>query len=218
MNELQLYSFIHLGCTYKIMNKFFSVHLLRECSRVSKREFMTNKFIYTAQEYAAKHQITASALRKRRLSGKLDGLYEIRNKMYFYTDDGPNKDSFTGKIVSGATKKRRNVPRHLSRITSNSLQLANDLKQMFRINRKLKESEIEHITPDIIQVAKERHRAELDKKLKEPFLQKEDLILQEQQKMIDKRLIEQDRRFEEETKNMSDPFETNGVDTRDIYY
>ena len=163
---------------------------------------MTNKFIYTAQEYAAKHQITASALRKRRLSGKLDGLYEIRNKMYFYTDDGPNKDSFTGKIVSGATKKRRNVPRHLSRITSNSLQLANDLKQMFRINKKLKEFEIEHITPDIIEVAKKRHREELDKKLKQPFLPNQEQLLQ------DKYLIEQDERLEREQKKFRNPFAT----------
>jgi|TARA_B100001964_G_C14137535_1_gene555846 hypothetical protein len=180
---------------------------------------MTNKFIYTAQEYAAKHQITASALRKRRLSGKLDGLYEIRNKMYFYTDDGPNKDSFTGKIVSGATKKRRNVPRHLSRITSNSLQLANDLKQMFRINRKLKESEIEHITPDIIQVAKERHQQKILEKMKEPFLSNHDLMMQQQQKMVDKHLIEQDQRFEEENKNFSSPLEPkNDVNERDVYF
>ena len=179
---------------------------------------MTNKFIYTPKEYAAKHQITASALRKRRLAGKLEGLYELREGMYFYADGGPNKVNFTGKIGPWSVSKRRNVPRHQTRYTSSSLQQSNDLKQLMRIQGWLKESEIEHITPDIIQVAKERHRVELDKKLKQPFLSNEDLILQQQQKMQDKRLMEQDQRYEAETKNMSSPFETNNIDKRDIYY
>ena len=180
---------------------------------------MSKKFIYTPKEYAAKHRITASALRKRRLNGKLDNLYEVREGKYFYADGGPNKDNFTGKIGPWSMKKRRNIPRHQTRYASNSLQQSNDLKQLMRIQGWMKESEIEHITPDIIQVAKDRHRAELDKKLKEPFLPNEDLILQEQQRMIDKHLIEQDRRFEEENKNMASPFEAkNDINKRDIYY
>ena len=173
---------------------------------------MTKKFIYTAAEYANKLNLTASALRKRRLAGKLEGLYELREGKYFYADVGPNKESFTGKN-SWSVVKRRNVPRHLSRITSNSLQLANDLKQMFRINKKLKESEIEHITPDIIEVAKQRHREELDKKLKQPFLPNQEQLLQ------DKHLMQMDERFEAENKNFSSPFEPkNNIDKRDIYY
>ena len=179
---------------------------------------MTNKFIYTPREYAAKLRITASALRKRRLAGKLDSLYEVREGKYFYADGGPNKDSFTGKN-SWSVSKRRNVPRHQTHYTSNSLQQSNDLKQLMRIQGWMKETEIEHITPDIIAVAKERHRAELDKKLKEPFLPNTDAIMQQQQKMVDKRLIEQDRRYEEENRNMSSPFEPkNDIDKRDIYY
>ena len=173
---------------------------------------MTNKFIYTPREYAAKHQITASALRKRRLAGKLDGLYEVREGMYFYADGGPNKDSFTGKN-SWSVSKRRNVPRHQTHYTSNSLQRSNDLKQLMRIQGWMKETEIEHITPDIIAVAKERHRAELDKKLKEPFLQNQEQLLQ------DKHLIQLDERLEEENKKFSSPFEPkNDIDKEDIYY
>ena len=125
---------------------------------------MTNKFIYTPREYAAKHQITASALRKRRLAGKLDGLYEVREGMYFYADGGPNKDSFTGKN-SWSVSKRRNVPRHQTHYTSGSLQRSNDLKQLMRIQRMMREEEIEHITPDIIQVAKERHQQKILEKM-----------------------------------------------------
>jgi len=200
MNELQSYSFIHLGCTYKKMNKFFSVHLLREDSRVSKREHMTNKFIYTAAEYANKLNLTASALRKRRLAGKLEGLYELRDNEYFYADGGPNKDSFTP--LNSRSKKRRKVPSSMTRYTSSSLQKANDLKQLMRIQRMMKEEEIEHITPDIIAVAKQRHREELDKKLKQPFLPNQEQVLQ------DKFLIEQDERLEREQKNFRNPFAT----------
>jgi hypothetical protein len=200
MNELQLYSFIHLGCTYKKMNIFISVHLLREDSRVSKREHMTNKFIYTAAEYANKLNLTASALRKRRLAGKLEGLYELRDNEYFYADGGPNKDSFTP--LNSRSKKRRKVPSSMTRYTSSSLQKANDLKQLMRIQRMMKEEEIEHITPDIIAVAKQRHREELDKKLKHPFLPNQEQVLQ------DKFLIEQDERLEREQKNFRNPFAT----------
>ena len=174
---------------------------------------MTNKFIYTPKEYAAKHQITASALRKRRLAGKLEGLYELREGMYFYADGGPNKVNFTGKIGPWSVSKRRNVPRHQTRYTSSSLQQSNDLKQLMRIQGWLKESEIEHITPDIIEVAKQRHREELDKKLKQPFIPNQEQLLQ------DKHLIQVDERLEEENKNFSSPFEPkNNIDKRDIYY
>ena len=137
MNELQLYSFIHLGLAYKKMNKFFSVHLLREDSRVSKRELMIKKFIYTAKEYANKLNLTASALRKRRLAGKLEGLYELRDNEYFYADGGPNKDIFAP--LNSRSKKRRQVPRSKTRYTSSSLQKSNDLKQLMRIKGWMKD-------------------------------------------------------------------------------
>ena len=201
------------------MNKKISVHLLRESSRVSKKELMTNKFIYTAKEYANKCRISASALRKRRLAGKLEGLYEVREGFYFYADGGSNKGSFTGKNLPRSVSKRRNVPRHQTRYASGSLQRSNDLKQLMRIQNWLKETEIEHITPDIIEVAKQRHKEELFKKLKEPFLPNTDAIMQQQQKMVDKRLIEIDEKYEAENKNMSSPFEPkNNIDKRDIYY
>jgi hypothetical protein len=161
---------------------------------------MTNKFIYTAAEYANKLNLTASALRKRRLAGKLEGLYELRDNEYFYADGGPNKDSFTP--LNSRSKKRRKVPSSMTRYTSSSLQKANDLKQLMRIQRMMKEEEIEHITPDIIAVAKQRHREELDKKLKQPFLPNQEQVLQ------DKFLIEQDERLEREQKNFRNPFAT----------
>ena len=90
----------------------------------------------------------------------------------------------------------------MTRYTSSSLQKANDLKQLMRIQRMMKEEEIEHITPDIIAVAKQRHREELDKKLKQPFLPNQEQVLQ------DKFLIEQDERLEREQRRFNNPFAT----------
>ena len=57
---------------------------------------------FNSAEYSQLQGITASALRKRRLSGKLDGLYKVIDGKYMYATARPNKESFTGKI-----KKRR---------------------------------------------------------------------------------------------------------------
>ena len=215
MNELQSYSFIHLGYTYKKMNIFISVHLLREDSRVSKREHMTNKFIYTAKEYANKLNLTASALRKRRLAGKLEGLYELRNKKYFYADVGPNKDSFS-LLNSRSVSKRRNIPRNKTRYTKYALQKANDIKQLMRIQGWMKEEQINHITPDIIEVAKQRHQEELNKKIKQSYPGSYEL---EQKRAYDKWLMEQDERLESEQKNFKNPFKP-GEDReeKEIFY
>ena len=107
---------------------------------------------FNSAEYAQLLGITASALRKRRLSGKLEGLYKVLDGKYMYAAPRPNKVSFTGK------KRRRNVPRHLTRYTSSAMAAANDLKQLARIKRLLTENEVQEITPDIIEVAKERRR------------------------------------------------------------
>jgi len=111
---------------------------------------------FNSAEYAQLLGITASALRKRRLSGKLEGLYKVIDGQYMYAAPRPNKVSFTGK------KRRRNVPRHLTRYTSSAMAAANDLKQLARIQRLLTENEVQEITPDIIEVAKERRRKRLE--------------------------------------------------------
>ena len=55
---------------------------------------------FNSAEYAQLLGITASALRKRRLSGKLEGLYKVLDGKYMYAAPRPNKQSFTGKIKS----------------------------------------------------------------------------------------------------------------------
>jgi len=119
---------------------------------------MDLKYKFTAKEYATMQGITASALRKRRLAGKLDGQYIKKGSDYFYCitqTDGPNKQSFTVK-----NSRRRHVPRsevqYHKAHNGHQLQQANDIKQLCAINKRLSDAGIQEIVPDIIEVAKQR--------------------------------------------------------------
>lgn len=131
---------------------------------------MDLKYKFTAKEYATMQGITASALRKRRLAGKLDGQYIKKGSDYFYCitqTDCPNKQSFT---VTNSRKRRRHVPRsevqYHKAHNGGQLQQANDIKQLCAINKRLSEAGIQEIVPDIIEVAKQR-RIERSKKVTE---------------------------------------------------
>jgi hypothetical protein len=123
---------------------------------------MDLKYKFNANEYAALLQISASALRKRRLSGKLEGQYIKIDSKYFYMTplgDRPIKDEFTMR-GSRSKPRRRNVHGsstmyHKAR-NGHQLKLANDIKQLARINRRLSEEQIAEITDDIFEVAKQR--------------------------------------------------------------
>ena len=123
---------------------------------------MDLKFKFNAKEYASLNGISASALRKRRLSGKLDGQYIKKDSKYFYSTsagDRPNKDEFTVR-GSRSKLKRRNVhgsrTRYHKARNGHQLKLANDIKQLARINRRLSEEQIAEITDDIFEAAKQR--------------------------------------------------------------
>ena len=97
---------------------------------------MDLKYKFNAREYSAIVGITPSALRKRRLSGKLNGSFIKKGSEFFYASpaiDGPNKDTFT-PINSRSKQRRRHVPRsevqyHRAR-NGHQLQQANDIKQL----------------------------------------------------------------------------------------
>ena len=147
---------------------------MREKERSNK---MNDNFKFTAKEYAQMCQISTSALRKRRLAGKLEGQYVLKNNMYLYASLRPNKVSGTGKKpVSLVRKRRRNIPRNKTKYTRTHMALANDVKQMARIQRVLREEQIEEITPEIFELARERHRQKILAKMKEPFLQTEEQL------------------------------------------
>jgi len=131
---------------------------------------MDQKYKFTASEYAQMCQIGTSALRKRRLAGKLEGQYVLENNSYFYASPSPNKDVGTHLIHDQFTpkKRRRNVPRHKTKYLRTHLALANDVKQLARIQRKLREEQIEEITPELIEMAKERHQQKVLEKVFDP--------------------------------------------------
>lgn len=142
---------------------------MRECSRLIYLRIMDLKFRFNAKEYATLEGITASALRKRRLSGKLEGQFVKKKSQYFYCAPlgvGPNKGKFT--ISSSRSKtRRRQVPvsctRYHNARNGHQLKLANDIKQLARINRRLSEEQISEITEDIFEVAKQRRVERLKK-------------------------------------------------------
>ena len=72
---------------------------------------MDLKYKFNANEFAKLNGITPSALRKRRLSGKLEGQYIKKGSDYFYTPSlghRPNNDQFT--LNNSRSKvRRRNV-------------------------------------------------------------------------------------------------------------
>ena len=134
---------------------------------------MDLKYKFNAKEFAMMQGITASALRKRRLAGKLDGQYIKKGSDYFYCitqTDGPNKQSFTVK-----NSRRRHVPRsevqYHKAHNGHQLQQANDIKQLCAINKRLSDAGIQEIVPDIIEVAKQR-RIERTKKAVDESLTK----------------------------------------------
>ena len=125
---------------------------------------MDLKYKFSAKEYSTLCGITPSALRKRRLSGKLEGQFIKKGSEYFYSSqeaDRPIKDKFTVH-VSRSKHRRRHVPEastmyHKAR-NGHQLKALNDLRQLTRINKSLNESQIAEITDDIIEVAKQRRR------------------------------------------------------------
>ena len=173
---------------------------MREKKRSNK---MNDNFKFTASEYAQMCQISTSALRKRRLAGKLEGQYVLKNNMYLYAAPRPNKVSATGKSpLSLVRKRRRNVPRNKPKYTRTHMALANDVKQVARIQRVLREEQIQEITPEIFEVARERHRQKILAKMKEPFLQTEEQkIAAEVQRRNNQWRWEREQRFNEEEKS-----------------
>ena len=132
-------------------------------------QIMDLKYKFNAKEYATLNGISASALRKRRLAGKLDGQYIKKGSEYFYAapaGDRPNKGQFTVH-VSRSNPRRRQVPDAMTKYhnarNGHQLKLANDIKQLARINRRLSEEQIAEITDDIFEVAKQRRLDRLKK-------------------------------------------------------
>ena len=137
-----------------------------------------DKFKLTASEYAKILGITTSAVRKKRLAGKLEGQYVQKDSKYFYAPPGksrPNKvevtpynnPKFHGSVYRPKKhpsyyfrKKNRNVPydetRYENAPNGSQLQLTNDLRQKARIDAKLKASELEYITDDLVLEAKRK--------------------------------------------------------------
>ena len=128
---------------------------------------MNTDFKFNANEFSRMLGISTSALRKRRLSGKMEGLYLKQGKDFFYKSflkRRPNNDPFTpgtSRLVRGQSSRFQDsrLPKHAPRFNrrrnvaydetnygatrgGNRLQLTNDLRQLTRIKGMLKQSEL----------------------------------------------------------------------------
>lgn len=140
---------------------------------------MNETYKFTASEYAKMLGITTSALRKRRLKGQLQDQFIEQNGKYFYKTperDRPNivpgtphdNPKFHGsmfrpkKYKSQYKKRRRYIPATEDTNYHNArngwqLQQLNNLRQMARIREELTKDQLLEITPEIFEIARERH-------------------------------------------------------------
>jgi len=97
---------------------------------------MDQKYKFTASEYAQMCGIGTSALRKRRLKGKLEGQYILENNCYLYARHRPIKD--VGTPVTGPKftlkKRRRDVPRDKTKYTNRFFKEHNEQKMLKKLN------------------------------------------------------------------------------------
>ena len=133
---------------------------------------------FTASEFAKMLGITTSAVRKQRLKGKLEGQYIKKGSEYFYASppkSRPNKvevtpysnPKFHGSVYRPKKhpsyyfrKRNRDIPydetKYHNAPNGSALQLTNDLRQMARIQDKLKASDSTEITDDVVLEVKKR--------------------------------------------------------------
>ena len=149
---------------------------------------MNEIYKFTPSEYAKMLGITTSALRKRRLKGQLQDLYIEKNGKYFYKTppkDRPNIAAGTS-LLHGSVfmpKKNKKRRRHLAATEDTNyhkarngwqLQQLNNLRQMAKIQGALSKDQLLEITPEIFEIAKERHikkqRLNAEKRLQESRL------------------------------------------------
>lgn len=128
---------------------------------------MDLEYKFNASEFAQLNGISLSALRKRRLSGKLDGQFIKKGSEYFYRSREairPNNKDFT---IHGSRSKVRRRMVHGSKTNyhkvrnGHQFKLTNDLRQLARINKRLNEEQILEITDDIFEIAKQRRSERL---------------------------------------------------------
>ena len=124
---------------------------------------MNLKYKFNASEFSKLLGITTSGVRKRRLSGKLEGQYIKNNSEYFYSAperDRPIKETFTSKSnpASQSSARRRHVPDGETNYgkcrNPHKMQQNNDYRSLMRIKGLLTKEEQEKVVPKLIELAK----------------------------------------------------------------
>ena len=145
---------------------------------------MVNEYILTSSEFAKLTDITTESLRSRRRRGMYKGQYLLKNKSYLWKRPRHFKGAPTvfdrssvsrgpGSVVrehSAAVHgpRNKNNGNHRAGITKNYpnrfFELANQIRMVAKAQRKINDAEAQEIVPEIIELAKQKHREKLLKK------------------------------------------------------
>ena len=181
----------------------------------------------TPKEFADMLKFSTSYIRKLRLAKKLEGWYTVIDGKYFYRvpdKDRPNLVSetphqnpkFTGsrfrpKKYKSLYYKKKGRRRHLPATEDTNyhnarngwqLEQLNNLRQMARIKGELEKDELLEITPEIFQIARERHiknkRLNAERKAREERLKTDEGRKEERWKVLKQRAEIMDSHYEAE--------------------
>ena len=141
---------------------------------------MENEFILTSTEFARIIDVSTESLRSRRRRGLYQDQYVLKNKSYRWKRPRQNQVGATGKkvrdsrallLAASGTKqgtRNKNNGNHKrgakTKYPNKAFELANEFKMVLKSQRKISAAAAEEITPELIQLAEEKHREKLLKK------------------------------------------------------
>ena len=141
---------------------------------------MENDFILTSTEFAKIIGVSTESLRSRRRRGLYQDQYVLKNKSYRWKRPRQNQVNVTAEkfrdpsasMPAASTTKHgtrnKNNGNHKrgakTRYPNKAFELANEFKMVLKSQRKIAAAAAEEITPELIQLAEEKHREKLLKK------------------------------------------------------
>ena len=152
---------------------------------------MSNEYILTSSEFAKLLDITAESLRSRRRRGMYQDMYSKQDKSFLWkrprqmmvgvtafnrksVSRGPSSSRLVASGLNHEPRATDHGPRnknsgnHRAGITKNypnrHFEIANEIRMVAKAQRKISEAAAEEIVPEVIELAKQKHREKLLKK------------------------------------------------------
>ena len=135
---------------------------------------MSDEYILTSTEFSKLIDITTESLRSRRRRGMYKDQYVLKNKSYLWKRPRQKHiqmTAFNRRSVGRGPRYLKHAPRnknsgnHKLGITKNypnkNFELSNEFKMIAKAQRKISAAAAEEITPEVIELAKQRHQEKL---------------------------------------------------------